>query len=279
MGIIPVEKEKRYFFMCPPFEIVGRKKQLVVGRRGQFEISQNLIQYKLANKVTDFLVLHPSEGLGEFTELPPESNFDSFQLFRDICNGRSEINFLPSSSSQKLAKSAIDFIYGNLLPFSDHDMGPGFYNLHSFHPNVYEEFYRLAEQQEDSITTTVATFDKNVFIPFKQRVIGTYHTDGEDDEEKSKSALDVINRDFPRFLNLHQDLQTILFNQAKLISEYQSVSFSIISPLLRKFRMLSLLQSSLITEKKKRGLEITFEPMTFKVNEVKELIAPSVIPR
>jgi hypothetical protein len=279
MGIIPVVKEKQYFFMCPPFEIVGRKKQLVVGRRGQFEISQNLIQYKLANSVTNFLVLHPSEGHGEFTELPPESNYDSYDLFRQICQGRSEINFLPSSPDQELTKTALDFIYGNLLPFTDNEMGPGFYNLHSFHPNLYEEFYRLAAQQEDSITTTVSTFDKNVFIPFKQQVIGTYHTDGEADEEKAKSALDVINRDFPRFLNLHQDLQTILFNQANLISEYRNISFSIISPLLRKFRMLSLMQAALITEKKKRGLEMKFEPRTFTINEVVESISPSVIPR
>jgi hypothetical protein len=274
-----VDKEKQNFFMCPPFEIVGRRKQLVVGRRGQFEISQNMVQYKLANSVTDFLVLYPSEGIGEFTRLPPESNFDSFQLFRLICQGRSEINFLPSSSSQNRTKTALDFIYGNMLPFIDNDMGPGFYNLHSFHPNVYEEFYRLAEQQEDSITTTVATFDKNVFVPFKQRVIGAYHTDGEADDEKAKSALDVINRDFPRFLNLHQDLQTILFTQAKLMSEYQGISFSIISPLLRKFRMLSLLQSSVITEKKKKGLEIKFEPKTYTISEVAEVITPSVIPR
>ncbi|PWI48341.1 hypothetical protein CEE45_07030 [Candidatus Heimdallarchaeota archaeon B3_Heim] len=274
-----MEKEKRYFFMCPPFEIVGRKKQLVVGRRGHFEISQNLVQYKLANSITDFLVLHPSEGLGVFTKLPPESNLDSFQLFRQICGGRTEINFLPSDSDQKLTKTALDFIYGNMLPFIDNEMGPGFYNLHPLHPNVYEEFYKLAEQQEDSITTTVATFDKNVFVPFKQKVIGAYHTDGEAEEEKSKAALDIINRDFPRFLNLHQDLQTILFDQAKLITEYQSISFSIISPLLRKFRMLSLLQSSLITEKKKKGTEIRFEPKTCTINEVVKLITPSVAPR
>ncbi|MCK5344852.1 MAG: hypothetical protein KAR20_15680 [Candidatus Heimdallarchaeota archaeon] len=274
-----MEKEKRYFFMCPPFEIVGRKKQLVVGRRGHFEISQNLVQYKLANSITDFLVLHPSEGFGVFTKLPSESNLDSFQLFRQICGGRTEINFLPSSSDQKLTKSALDFIYGNMLPFIDNEMGPGFYNLHSFHPNVYEEFYKLAEQQEDSITTAVATFDKNVFVPFKQRVIGAYHRDGVAEEEKLKAALEVINRDFPTFLNLHQDLQTILLNQAKLISEYQSISFSIISPLLRKFRMLNLLQSSLITEKKKKGIEIRFEPRTYTVSEVVKLITPSVAPR
>ncbi len=279
MGITPVVKEKRYFFMCPPFEIVGRKKQLVVGRRGQFEISQNLVQYKLGNSVTNFLILHPSEGLGEFTELPPDSNFDSYHLFRQICQGRSEINLLPSSSNQEQTKTALDFIYGNTLPFTDNEMGPGFYNLHSIPPNVYEEFYRLAEQQEDSITTTVATFNKNVFIPFKQKVIGTYHTDGEADEEKSKSALDVINRDFPGFLNLHQDLQTILFNQADLISEYRNISFSIISPLLRKFRMLSLLQAALITEKKKKGLEMRFKPRTYTVKEVVDSISPSIVPR
>ncbi|MHA1992936.1 MAG: hypothetical protein ACW97Z_00180 [Candidatus Hodarchaeales archaeon] len=274
-----MEKEKRYFFMCPPFEIVGRKKQLVVGRRGHFEISQNMVQYKLANSVTDFLVLHPAEGIGEFTELPPESNFDSFHLFRQIISGRSEINFLPRSSNQKQTRTVLDFIYGNMLPFIDNEMGPGFYNLRSLHPNVYEEFYKLAEQQEDSITTTIATFDKNVFVPFKQRVIGAYHTDEEADEEKSKLALDVINRDFPQFLNLHQDLQTILFNQASLISEYQSISFSIISPLLRKFRMLNTLQSTIVTEKKKKGIELKFEPQTFSINEVVELLSPSVIPR
>ena len=265
--------------MCPPFEIAGRKKRLIVARRGQFEVSQNLIQYKLANTVFDFLVLYPTEGIGTFTKLPPESNFDSYQLLRRICQGSIEISFLPSSNTKKSEVSALDFIYGNMLPFSDHNMGPGFYKLHSLHPNVYTEFYRLAEQQEDSITTTMATFNENVFVPFKQRVIKSYHTDGEADEEKAKAALQTINVDFPKFLNLHQDLQTILYNQAKLITDYQSISFSIISPLLRKFRMLNLLKDSLLTEIKKKGIEIKFQPITYSVEEVADLITPVVIPR
>ena len=265
--------------MCPPFEMVGRGKKLVVSHRGHFEISENRIQYKLANTIIDFLVLHPTEGTGEFTELPPESNFDSYQIFRRICGGSVEINFLLAESPKGRLDTVMNFIYGNILPFSSQKMGPGFYELQTLHPNVYEEFYRLAEQQEDSITTTLATFDKNVFVPFKQRVIGAYHTDGEADEDKATAALEIIARDFPRFLNLHQDLQTILYTQARQISDYQSLSFSIISPLLRKFRMLNTLKDYLITERKKKGVEIKFQPKTYTIHEIAELLTPAVTPR
>ena len=265
--------------MCPPFEIIGRRKELVVGRRGHFEISENKIIYKIANQITNFLILDPAQGIGEFTALPTDAGYDSYQLLRRIIQNSIEMSFLSEEKSDRTAISVLDFIYGSILPFTDHDMGPGFYNLHSLHPNVYEEFYRLAEQQEDSITTTVATFDKNVFIPFKQRVIGTYHTDGEADEEKIKTSVEIINVDFPRFLNLHQDLQTILFTQARNISEYQSLSFSIISPLLRKFRMLNTLKEALIIDKKKKGLEIYFKPKSFSVADIVELITPVVAPR
>jgi len=265
--------------MCPPFEIVGRGKKILASHRGHFEISENLIQYKIANTTIDFLVLYPTEGTGEFTELPPESNFDSYQILRRICGGSVEINFLPAESSSGRLDTVMNFIYGNILPFSSQKMGPGFYDLQTLHPNIYEEFYRLAEQQEDSITTTVATFNKNVFVPFKQRVIGTYHTDGEADEDKSASALEIIAKDFPRFLGLQQDLQTILYTQAKQISDYQSLSFSIISPLLRRFRMLNTLKDYLITERKKKGIEIKFNPKTFTIHEIFELLSPAVTPR
>ncbi|MHA1942013.1 MAG: hypothetical protein ACW99F_14895 [Candidatus Hodarchaeales archaeon] len=271
--------QKRFFFMCPPFEIVGRRKELVVGRRGHFEISENKIIYKLANQTTNFLILDPVQGVGEFTDLPADTGYDSYQLLRRIIQNSIEISFLTKEKSEGKGISVLDFIYGSILPFIDHDMGPGFYNLHSLHPNVYEEFYRLAEQQEDSITTTVATFDENVFIPFKQRVIGTYHTDGEADEEKIETSMEIINVDFPRFLNLHQDLQTILFTQARNISEYQNLSFSIISPLLRKFRMLNTLKEALIIDKKKKGLEIYFRPIRFTITDIVELITPVVFPR
>jgi hypothetical protein len=274
-----MEQQKNSFFMCPPFEIVGRGKNLVASRRGHFEISENRIQYKIASTIVDFLVLHPTDGTGEFTELPPESNFDSFQILRSICGSMTEINFLKAESQRGKLETVMSFIYGNTLPFSSPNMGPSFYELHTIHPNIYEEFYRLAEQQEDSITTTVATFDKNVFVPFKQRVIGTYHTDGEADKDKAASALDIIARDFPRFLNLHEDLQTILYTQAKQISDYQSLSFSIISPLLRKFRMLNTLKDYLITERKKKGIEIKFQPKTFTIHEIAKLLSPLVTPR
>ena len=78
-GLFTVEQQTSSFFMCPPFEIVGRGKKLVVSHRGHFEISENRITYKIANTIIDFLVLYPTEGTGEFTELPPESNFDSYQ--------------------------------------------------------------------------------------------------------------------------------------------------------------------------------------------------------
>ncbi len=265
--------------MCPPIEIVGRGKKLVVSHRGHFEISENRIQYKIANTIIDFIILYPTEGTGEFTELPPSSNFDSYQLFRRICGAMTEINFLSADSRKEELAAVMNFIYGNILPFSSPKMGPGFYELHNIHPNIYEEIYRLAEQQEDSITTTVATFDRNVFVPFKQRVIGTYHTDGEAQEDKAAAALDIIARDFPRFLNLHQDLQTILYTQAKQISDYQSLSFSIISPLLRKFRMLNTLKEYLVTEKKKKGFEIKFQPKTYTIHEIAELLNPVVTPR
>jgi hypothetical protein len=274
-----VEKEKQFFLMCPPFEITGRKKRLVVAQRGHFEISQNLVQYKLANDITNFLTLNPGEGTGSFSKLPPESNFDSYQLLRRICQGIIEISFFSPNITDKARASALDFIYGDKLPFSDNSLGPGFYNLHSLHPNVFEEFYRLAEQQEDAITTAVGTFVENVFIPFKQKVIRSYHTDGEEDEEKAKVALETVNVDFPKFLNLHQDLQTILYNQARLVTDYQSVSFSIISPLLRKFRMLNLLKEALLTETKKKGIEVKFRPRAYTTDEIANLITPVVIPR
>jgi hypothetical protein len=228
--------------MCPPIEIVGRGKKLVVSHRGHFEISENRIQYKIANTMT-------------------------------------EINFLSVDSLEEELDVVMNFVYGNILPFSNQQMGPGFYELRNIHPNIYEEFYRLAEQQEDLITTTVATFNRNVFVPFKQRVIGTYHTDGEADEDKAEAALDIIARDFPRFLNLHQDLQTILYTQARQISDYQSLSFSIISPLLRKFRMLNTLKEYLVTERKKKGLEIKFRPKTYTIHEIAETLNPVVTPR
>ena len=148
--------------MCPPFEIVGRGKKLVASRRGHFEISENRIQYKIGTTIIDFLILYPSEGTGEFTELPADSNFDSYQIFRNICGPITDINFVSAESSKGILDTAINFVYGSILPFSSPKMGPGFYELRSIHPNIYEEFYRLAERQEDSITTTVATFDKNV---------------------------------------------------------------------------------------------------------------------
>ena len=274
-----MEKEKQFFLMCPPFEITGRKKRLIVARRGQFEVSQNLIQYKLANQTIDFITLNPTEGTGSFSKLPLESNFDSYQLLRRICQGVVEISFFSPSITDETYASALDFIYGDKLPFSDNSMGPGFYNLRSLHPNVFEEFYRLAEQQEDAITTAVATFVENVFIPFKQKVIKSYHTDGEEDKEKAKVALETVNVDFPKFLDLHQDLQTILYTQASIVTDYQSVSFSIISPLLRKFRMLNLLKNSLLTEMKKKSIEVKFKPKTYTTDEIAELITPVVIPR
>lgn len=265
------------FFMCPPFEIAGKRKITIVAKRGYFEISQNQIKYKY-NEITDFLVLQPHEGLGQMTELPSASGIDAYQILHSLCKGLAEICFFPKSVTANEA-FLYDFIYGDLLPFSYRQFGPGFYRLKKLHPNIYEEFYRLTTSLEDSITTSVASFDKNVFIPFKQKVISTFHTDGEGEEEKSKTALQILSRDFPRFLSLHQDLQTVLNTHARQITDYQQVSMTILSPLLRKIRILSTIKEYMTIEQRKKGIDIKMTPKAVDSTLIAEKITPLVQPR
>ncbi|MFX0052164.1 MAG: hypothetical protein ACFE8U_12845 [Candidatus Hermodarchaeota archaeon] len=268
--------KNHFFFMCPPFEIAGKRKLTVVAKRGYFEISQNQIKYKY-NELTNFIALQPLEGLGQMTELPSSSGIDAYQILYSLFDGIAEICFFPESVTANEA-FLYDFIYGDLLPFSYKEFGPGFYRLKKLHPNIYEEFYRLTTSLEDSITTSIATFEKNVFIPFKQKVISTFHTDKEGKEEKSKTALQILSRDFPRFLSLHQNLTTILNAHARQITDYQQVSMTILSPLLRKIRILNTIKEYMTIEPRKKGIDIRMSPKTVDTTLIAERITPLVQP-
>lgn len=260
--------------MIPPIEISGRKIT-VVARRGYFEIAQNHIKYKYSSE-TDFLTLFPQENIGYFTELPSTAGIDSSQLIYNLFRGITEICFLPEKSKNGKDAFFNDFIYGDLLPFTQRQFGSGFYRLRRLSPSIFEEFYRLTESLEDSLSTTIATFDQNIFVPFKQKVIGTMHAK---EEGKANTALNIISRDFPRFLGLHQDLQTILNTEAKKISEYQQLSLTILSPILRKIRMVQDLRDNLIVETKKKTTEMRMKTKLIQTTEIANMITPYVQPR
>jgi hypothetical protein len=262
--------------MIPPIEISGRKIT-VVARRGYFEISQNQIKYKYSSE-TDFLTLSPQENIGYFTELPSTAGIDSSQLIYNLFRGITEICFLPEEIENGKDAFYNDFIYGDLLPFTQRQFGSGFYRLRQISPLIFEEFYRLTESLEDSLSTTIATFDQNIFIPFKQKVIGTMHTKGEE-EEKANVALNILSRDFPRFLGLHRDLQVILNTEASKISEYQQLSLTILSPILRKIRMVKNLRDIMVVEKKKKTTEMRMKPKLIKTSQIANIITPHVQPR
>ncbi len=262
--------------MIPPIEISGRKLT-VVARRGYFEITQNQIKYKYSSE-TDFLTLFPQENIGYFTELPSTAGIDSSQLIYNLFRGITEICFLPEEIENGKEVFYNEFIYGDLLPFTQRQFESGFYRLRRLSPSIFEEFYRLTESLEDSLSTTIATFDQNIFIPFKQKVIGTMHAKGEE-EGKANTALNILSRDFPRFLGLHRDLQTILNTEAKKISEYQQLSLTILSPILRKIRMVQDLRNVLIVEKKKKTTEMRIKTKLIETSQIADMIAPYVQPR
>lgn len=256
--------------MCPPLEIVG-KKQLIVTKRGYFEISPNKIQYKITNLTTDFLVLQPYDGVGMMTELPPYADIDAFRLFYNLCTGWTEICF--SIVGKRKEDLLLDFIFGEILPFSMNQFDSGFYQLRMLPDSIYEEFYRMSMSVEDTMTTTISTFDENVFVPFKQKFVATIHNRT---DEKANTTISTFSRDFPKFFKLHQDLLTILLAQAKQVSDHQHLSFSIFAPILRKIRMFNMLKEYFEIKEGKRKIELKVKPKKLDTVQIAEKITPFV---
>lgn len=251
--------------MCPPFKIEG-KKQVIVTKRGYFEISSNLIQYKVNSLTTNFLVLHPQEGTGVMTELPSYVKMDAFQLFHRLCEGMTEICF--SIDGKRKEDLLIDFIFGKILPFTMKQFDSGFYKLRMLPDSIYEEFYRRSMSIEDTMNTTITTFDENVFIPFKRRFVASIHKR----TEETNSIIGTFSRDFPRFFRLHDDLLTILLSQAKEVSDHQHLSFSIFSPILRKIRILNSMKEYLDLNIQKKSIELKIKPMKIDSEQIAEKI-------
>ncbi|UCE13229.1 MAG: hypothetical protein JSV04_13715 [Candidatus Heimdallarchaeota archaeon] len=259
-----------FFVMCPPFEIVEKKRQVIVANRGVFEISRNKIQYIVADVITDYLVLQPEDGIGIMTELPPNININSFHLLNHLCEGMSEICFsIPGYQKENLL---LDFLFGDILPFTMKQFESGFFQLEPLPQTIYEEFYRMSMSIEDVMTTTIATFDENVFIPFKQKFISAIHNKT---AENTKSDVN-FSRDFPRFFSLHQNLLTILLSQAKQVSDHQHLSFYIFAPILRKMRMLNTLKAHSELKRRKNRVEIKINPIKVDSKKVVEKITPLV---
>lgn len=260
-----------FFVMCPPFEIVG-KKQLIVTKRGYFEIFQNRIQYNVTDLTTDFLVLQPEEGIGMMTELPPYSNIDAFRLFHSLSEELGiEICF--SLAGKKKDDIFLDFIFSEILPFAMKQYDSGFYQLKMLPDPIFEEFYRKSMSIEDTMTTTITTFDDNVFLPFKQRFVATIHNRV---EEEAKTTISTFSRDFPKFFKLHKDLLTILLNQAKHVSDHQHLSFSIFAPILRKVRMLNTMREYFEIKGRKKRIELKINPLSLDSGQIAEKISPHV---
>lgn len=257
--------------MCPPFEIVG-KKQLLVTKRGYFEIFQNKIQYKLTDLNTDFLVLQPEEGIGMMTELPPYSNIDAFRLFHSLSE-EFDIEICFSLSGKKRDDLFLDFIFGETLPFAMKQYDSGFYQLKMLPDSIYEEFYRKSMSIGDTMTTTISTFDDNVFLPFKQRFVATIHNRV---EEEAKTTISTFSRDFPKFFKLHNDLLTILLTQARQVSDHQHLSFSIFAPILRKIRMLNTMREYFEIKGRKKRIELEITPLRLDSGQIAEKISPHV---
>jgi hypothetical protein len=251
--------------MCPPFEIVG-KKQLIVTKRGYFEILQNRIQYKITNHITDFLVLSPEEGIGMMTELPLYSNIDAFKLFHNLA-GELGIEICFSLSGKKKDDLLLDFIFSETLPFSMKQYDSGFFQLKILPDSIYEEFYRQSMTIEETMTTTISTFDDNVFLPFKKRFIASIHNRV---EEEAKKTISTFSRDFPRFFKLHKDLLTILLTQAKQVSDHQHLSFSIFAPILRKVRMLNTMRKYFEIKGRKKRIELNITPLSLNSTQIAE---------
>ncbi|MHA1227505.1 MAG: hypothetical protein ACTSPV_12235, partial [Candidatus Hodarchaeales archaeon] len=71
-------------------------------------------------------------------------------------------------------------------------------------------------------------------------------------------------------LGLQNDLITILRTQAKQTSDYQQLAYSIISPILRKLRMLIILRKQLLIKNQKNHLEIEIKPITIDSSVLSE---------
>lgn len=258
--------------MVPPFEITG-KPVVIVTKRGYYEIAPpNKIQYKVTNLITDFLVLHPHEGIGMMTELPPYANINAFDLLHVLCQGLGT-EFCFSLTGKRQSDLLLDFIFGEILPFTMRKFDAGFYQLKLLPDSIYQEFYRRSSTIEETMTTTISTFDENVFIPFKRKFISTIHNRT---DEKANTTIGTFSRDFPRFFRLHKDLLTILLSQARQVSDHQHLSFSIFAPILRKIRMLNTMKDHFKIEGRKKHIELKINPMKVDSAQIAEKISPLV---
>ncbi len=257
--------------MIPPFEISG-KKQLVIASRGHFEISQNRIAYKRANSSTNLLKVYPKDGIGEINQIPSFNEIDTFKLLQILMKETADICFFENQKKNILLK----FLLGNLLPFSIEGYDSGFYELKILPDSIYEEFHKMTVTLEDSIATTISTFEDNVFIPFKQRFVATVHNR---ENHESNAVLSSLSRDFPKFFGLHRDLLLVLRTQAKQVSDNQQLSFSFFSPILRKIRMLEKLSEFVKITKRWGRTFLKIEPFIFDSEILAQKLTPIVEPK
>lgn len=257
--------------MVPPFEIVG-KSAVIVTKRGYYEISPpNKIQYKVTNLITDFLVLYPHEGIGMMTELPPYADINAFDLLHALCQDLFEVCF--SLTGRRKSDLLVDFIFGEILPFTMREFDADFYQLKLLPDSIYQEFYRRSSTIEETMATTISTFDENIFIPFKQKFVSAIHNRT---EEKLNTTVGIFSRDFPRFFRFHKDLLTILLSQANQVSDHQHLSFSIFAPILRKMRMLNDMKNQFKIEDRKKHIELKIDPIKVDSAQIVAKIAPLV---
>ncbi|MHA1973860.1 MAG: hypothetical protein ACTSW1_12760 [Candidatus Hodarchaeales archaeon] len=251
--------ENQTFIMIPSFEIIGKKRSIST-QKGYFEISKNKIEYRYAGTKVDFIILNPTYAYGKINELPPYFDSDYLDIFYAICTDISEVCF--HSGNLQASDLLTEFLFGDTLPFSIRKYESWFFNLRKIPSNIYEELYKSSMELEDTMATTIETFNENVYIPFKQQVIAAFSTNGENKDDKSSVALDIVSKDFPRFLGLQNDLITILRSQTKRTSDNQQLAYSVISPILRKLRMLIILRKQLQIKGQKNRLEIEVKPIT-----------------
>ncbi len=264
--------KNRFFLMIPPFEISG-KTQIVVASRGHFKISHNRIQYKCGNLDTDFLKIYPLEGIGEINPFPSFKNIDAFNLLPQLVKDIADLCFF---KKEDIYNVILEFLYGDILPFSMDGFESGFYELKRLPQTFYEEFCRMTMTLEDTITTTISTFDENVFIPFKQQFVSTVHNRTNKD---ANIVLNNLSRDFPKFFGLHQDLLTILYTQAKEVSDYQQLSFSLFSPILRKIGLLAKFMEFLDIKRRWGRIIMKIRPFIINTKQLAQILTPIVEPR
>lgn len=250
------------FLMCPPLEIVG-KKQLVLASRGYFEISRNKIRYKVAGLETTFILLNSQKGIAKISPFSSIVNYSTMEILSDLFIGLTEFYLY---SQEKYPDILMTFLYENLIPFMRNDFEPGFYELREFPDSIFEEYYRESVSLEVALTTTIKTFDENVFIPFKQRFVSSIHNRNRD--QNLNEILGSFSRDFPKFFSLHQDLLTVLYGQAKEVSERQQIAFNSLYPILRRFRLLKTLNEYLEIKKRRKGIETKINPKKVKTEEI-----------